>query len=713
MIRHCTHLLLLLQIHATAIGQNPTIDSLQNLLFQNQNDSTKTMLYLSIGNAFRGNNIDSVAFYYNKAFETATCPTCSIPKAESLRSIGLLKGFQKDSTSINYLLKAIAMYKSLGLTTKVAHLQAAVGNTYIRFDRLDKAKEWFWKSIHTLRPVDDFNKIAEVHSNIGYCFAQSAIYDSAAIHLRTSLEYRMKGGEKASSYALLNIGVVYFQSENLEMALNYYQKALNRAREENDRNIERVCYQNIGALYTKTKDYDQATEFLSKAMALGKEQNDSSAMATYYASVADIEIDKGDIKKALENYLAAKDVFPKNGSSTRRLFVHLNLSRTYLTLSQEKDRQLLGLCIEEGLIAYRLSTEALNTSNQLEAASILFKAYKATGKHQQASEFASTAIALSDSLYNKQRVDAIAEVQEKYETEKKELEIALLNKDNALKQQELNESAEAQKRQAFITSGALIVLLLSLTVVALLFRQAKRRKRTNAQLLEQNKTIEKQKEQVEQALLEITQRDEEKELLLKEIHHRVKNNLQVVSSLLDLQSKQANEGEKAALAEGQSRVRAMALIHEKLYQSQSVSEIDFEAYCKQLSHQIAQLFPNGQSIDCEVDVVNVKLDIDTAIPVGLILNELITNAYKYAFPNGKGRLRISAKKNEQHTYTLRIEDTGEGLPDHFDWRKSKSLGLRLVHRLARQLYGAAEYSNDGKSTFEITFKDTIERKAIA
>ena len=180
----------------------------------------------------------------------------------------------------------------------------------------------------------------------------------------------------------------------------------------------------------------------------------------------------------------------------------------------------------------------------------------------------------------------------------------------------------------------------------------------------------------------------EKESLLKEIHHRVKNNLQMVSSLLSLQTR--NTKSKAAivaLEEGKSRVKAMALIHQKLYQNDDLSVIEMQGYIESLINSVQSVYKKGgHNISITVDAEGTELDIDRAIPFGLILNELVSNTFKYAFPESddNGKIYIHLRKNKEEGY-FEYADNGVGLPDDTDERTSGSMGLRLINRLVNQL----------------------------
>jgi two-component sensor histidine kinase len=201
----------------------------------------------------------------------------------------------------------------------------------------------------------------------------------------------------------------------------------------------------------------------------------------------------------------------------------------------------------------------------------------------------------------------------------------------------------------------------------------------------------------------------EKEMLLKEIHHRVKNNLQVIYSFLELQSLYI-EDKKAieAFKNSQKRVQAMAIIHEKLYKSKDLSKINFRKY---LSSLILSLFDSYHLMDrqvrLEIQVEDVFLDIDTSIPLGLVINELVSNSLKHAFPDGrKGELRVNLEESEDKEYDLilTVEDNGIGFPEGLDFEDSNSLGMRIVSALVRQIHGTIDLDGTEGTRFTIKFK---------
>jgi len=199
----------------------------------------------------------------------------------------------------------------------------------------------------------------------------------------------------------------------------------------------------------------------------------------------------------------------------------------------------------------------------------------------------------------------------------------------------------------------------------------------------------------------------EKEVLLKEIHHRVKNNLQVVSSLLWLQSRTLDDSAiRRMFQESQNRVYSMALVHESLYQSENLSEIDFPTYIGQLTdHLVRSYGADSRRIQISTTIDNLRLTMDSAIPCGLIINELVSNSLKYAFPgNRRGKVEIRMQQDEHHQIRLEVSDDGPGLPEGVGFSSTKSLGLRLVRTLADQLGAAIEVGRGGGARIILTFQ---------
>jgi PAS domain S-box-containing protein len=207
-----------------------------------------------------------------------------------------------------------------------------------------------------------------------------------------------------------------------------------------------------------------------------------------------------------------------------------------------------------------------------------------------------------------------------------------------------------------------------------------------------------------------------KAVLLKEVHHRVKNNLQVVSSLLSMQADLLpGNGFSRVLNECQRRVEAMAMIHDRLHSTDDADRLDFREYVTSLARDLFYAYGvNANRVGLRLDLDTVDLGLNQAIPCGLILNELLTNAVKYAFPETRsGEIRVTLKGDEDDRVILRVADNGIGLPGGFDLKHSRSLGLRIVDILARQLDGNLQVETEPGATFSLTFRKAVEGRATS
>jgi two-component sensor histidine kinase/AmiR/NasT family two-component response regulator len=279
----------------------------------------------------------------------------------------------------------------------------------------------------------------------------------------------------------------------------------------------------------------------------------------------------------------------------------------------------------------------------------------------------------------------------RYLTKTLEAQSQFLDKHNKLLQTEINNRIQAEKKL----------------------------KQFNEQLenIVENRTIQlkKNNRQLEQEILERKQAEEklktslkEKEILLKEIHHRVKNNLLVVSTLLEFQADYIKNPEIVKLFNNsQQRIQSMALIHEHLYGSTNLAKLNFTQYIEDLVNKVSECYYVGQQgIQIHLNAEPIHLNIETANPCGLIINELIANAFEHAFPNHrKGDIWLSLHQEQDNNISLTIRDNGIGLPENFDFRNSESLGLQLVCTLVDQLEGTIEFEEVNGTSFQITFTE--------
>ena len=231
------------------------------------------------------------------------------------------------------------------------------------------------------------------------------------------------------------------------------------------------------------------------------------------------------------------------------------------------------------------------------------------------------------------------------------------------------------------------------------------RKHAEDKLRELNTSLERRAAELQASV-------KEKEAMLQEIHHRVKNNLQIISSLLSLQSGYILDPQVLVqFRESQGRIRSMALIHEKLYQSERLTKVDLADYMQSLVSILMRTYAANANVKLELRLRPASVSIDTAVPVGLMLNELVTNALKYAFPSERlGQLLVELDTDGQGQIILRVQDDGVGLKPDFQFEQASTLGLRLVRMFAKQLRANVTlHSEPGHTAFDICFKEAAAK----
>ncbi|MFT3682246.1 MAG: sensor histidine kinase [Ferruginibacter sp.] len=314
---------------------------------------------------------------------------------------------------------------------------------------------------------------------------------------------------------------------------------------------------------------------------------------------------------------------------------------------------------------------------------MLYRADSGMGNWNAATQHLLRHKTLNDSIFNEAKNWQMEELQFQFETDKKEKDIKLLNNQN-----QLQRISVAQANRTKNITLALVALLL--IIVGLLFNRYLIKQRSNRKLEANQKELDQKNAFLETLNTEQDKLLKEKEWLMKEVHHRVKNNLQMVTSLLVVQSSYlTDEPAVLAIKDSLRRLEAMSLIHQKLYQTDNISAIAIPGYINELVHYLQDSFDTGNRIIFEQLIEPLAIDVSQAIPLGLIINESIVNAIKYAFPGEqKGTVSISLKTDTANHLLLTITDNGIGLPSGFDVVKHNSLGLELMKGLTRQLKGS-------------------------
>ncbi|MCC1484136.1 sensor histidine kinase [Winogradskyella immobilis] len=493
---------------------------------------------------------------------------------------------------------------------------------------------------------------------------------------KTDKQYKIQ-----KSYVSIHNAVMNFIQKDFNKGKEILDNCLKIAREYNDIPLEIASFFYLSDFLVVERKLDEFIDVNERSLQLEKKQ---PSKTSYYAGTIGHLINayafKGGYDKRVEQLLEELYNDPISQKDSYSLYAQY---LSTLDLNSETKKNIFkkfgsNNALEFCEIITEASKNKLNDNDFYHVLSESSKLLEKDNFYKEAIKYKDQAIVLTRKIYSEDLTKSLANFKTQQAIKSKEVEI-------------LNAK---ERSNLYIIIGSLVTGLFLISVFVII----KKRK--------QSKLLMIKNHQINDAL-------KEKELLIKEVHHRVKNNFQIVSSLLELQSKDIEDEKALALAsESQNRIKSMALIHQKLYQNEN-GLIDFDEYIRLLVKEISILYKSNTKIDTKIITDDLFFDIDTAIPLGLIVNELITNAYKYAFvKHKKGQLNIAINKVGDGNYKLEVSDNGSGLDNNFNINKVKSLGLRLVNRLAKQLQGSFSFMNNNGANFEIIFKDVHARKRI-
>lgn len=469
--------------------------------------------------------------------------------------------------------------------------------------------------------------------------------------------YAIKIGEENKIEYVKNlyhsIGVMFHTTDEYEKAQKYYEKSLVAAKKTNDKILLAKCLINLGSIHSSNQKYDKAEKLYLESLLY---DSSSETKRSTYSNLGNLKIREGKFEEAIVYLKKAIESNPDTGKQGDLM------DYSFLLDAKSKSKNLQGI---DTII--QKSKKLLRRSDNLRTKSILIKsignAYEALNDYKEANQYLNLYIQTYDSLKVQQRDDIVYEVETKYQTKKKEEELRTKIK-------------EKNDLLIFTFISGIVILILSYLVYL---------------NIKQKKKVNKQKAQLEILV-------DEKNILLKETHHRVKNSFQIVSSLLYLQSENINDKEAAlAVKEAQNRVKSMILIHQKLYSKDQLVGIDSKEYIEDLVNDIIEnQSDNIENLTIIKNIESKIFSIDTITPIGLIINELITNVIKYAFPDKiqNPQLTVSFVKKEGN-YELRVSDNGIGISNQ---NNPDSFGLKLIQSLAKKLKATVSFENNNGTT---------------
>lgn len=582
----------------------------------------------------------------------------------------------------------------------------------------------YTRSINIYQKINDSIGVANALNNIGSVY----YYDNKPIkslkHYHESLNIRILTKDTfgiANSYN--NIGNIYREEKNSSEALEYFLKSLQLRKIIGNKQLSPL-YQNIGLCYLDLNNFKKAEKQFIRAYKKDSLNNDSYGAGHSLLSLG-LSYEKQDLlKQALKNYKKSFYFFKKEKNDKYTAYALISIARTKTTLNHPIKAVEVDFTNAISLFKKVNHVDGVGKSheglaklylkhNQIPKAFSHANIFLEVGKGKNNNTFTKDAYELFSSINEKQRnyKDALVFHQKAMKLDNqisKDIalsiqEIKLLKNQSEqelfLKQKELQHQLNLSQTKNESQQRAIIISVIALGVISIL----------SVILLKKLSTNKKQQNKLNDMYLLVQKSSDEKTTLLKEIHHRVKNNLQVVSSLLRLQERNSNKPETVeVLKESRTRVNSMALVHEMLYQVDDLSLINYNEYIQLLCEKLINSYKNNNiKIEFVFTSPKLKISIENAIPLGLLLNEIISNSIKHAFINQKkGIIYLYINEVNDNSYKLKIGDNGSGSSLSLE-DKTNSLGLKLIQKMVKQLNGSIEKISQEQGThYIITFENT-------
>lgn len=598
---------------------------------------------------------------YQKALRYFRLANDRVKQADMLKELADLHQIQEDYTqALAELQSALALYRSAG-HTDLETVYDLLGFVSTKLGDYKEGLAFGLLAIQVAEARKDYSlQRCTIYNRVGITYREMGQFDQAKLYFQKSLAVALQHADNAYILHLVgNLADLLLRQGKAQQALVYLQQHTKRYPPTNSESELLVAIRFL-MVYTELQQFAQAQYYCEQALTiLAAKGNGSLGQAFIYQAVIRFFITSRQFDKAL-HYLASNDARCRENGSVMAL-------------------------AKNHWLWFKLDSTQLR--------------YTAAIQHYQRYK------ALQDSLLNTTKSRQIAQLEIQFETEKKDQDlklhqhnIQLLTRQSQLQQTQL-------KQDRLIRNGMIAGALMLVLLLGLLFNRYQFKQRSNQLLEAKQREINQKNQSLQQVVTDKDQLLEEREWMLREIHHRVKNNLQIITSLLHSQATFLKDRvAQTAIRESRNRVHAMALIHQKLYQSNRLSSIPMGEYIHEIIDYLIESFDRANTIKQCITIAPAELDVTIAVPLGLIINEAVTNALKFAFPEHQpGTLVIDLIQIDHLTYHLIIRDDGVGLPVELNPSLSSTLGMSLIRGLSKQLGGKLEISQNNGVQIQLAF----------
>ncbi|MDQ3110981.1 MAG: tetratricopeptide repeat protein [Bacteroidota bacterium] len=617
-------------------------------------------------------------------------------------------GLYQEALNDNFL--ALSIIQKHGTKAQAANAMELTGFAYTRKRSYDSAMNYFRQELVLEVELKNDTALSACYNNIGAIFYSKGVFDSSIVYYKKTRDIKKKlGDENSVAQAEINIGMSYKNNgsyilalENLLAAARYYEK------ENISDGLVGICYSAIGNVYIEMEDPNGALIYHNKAFDIRSKIKDKRGIAGSFTNIGEAYKLQGNYTLALNNLkksLDLKQEFTDNVSTSASLNLIGEVFFLQNSFLQAEDYYKRSLQIKEGIQDPKGTATTLTNLGELymtignydsallylekgrllalksDLKKALLKNYEVSKKvfskkrdFGSALHYADQFAVLKDTLLNEKKNKIINELQIKYDSEKKEHKIALLAESDKINKAVV----QRQHTQIYFLIVGTGLLMIIVTLAFIAYRSRKK-------AFQQSELIVEQK----QALIE------QKQVVMRELHHRVKNNLQVLSDMLNLQQgRLKDETTRDALKAVEQRLHAMLLIHRELYNDQQDAQVNMKDYLEKLADNLRSSYGFTKSgVKINFDVDDIKLSADKALNIGFVCNEVISNSFKHAFKKTAAPELTITFVTEKELIRLEIDDNGSGIQNDPDLEKAGSFGLRLINLFVKDLHGSINIVN--------------------
>lgn len=592
-----------------------------------------------------------------------------------IRTCGKLRSQQPDSSLkiLDQILVYIASNKDEQIRAEYLNERGATLNNLGRYDEALKNLELAHTKFVALKHK---RGIASSQNNTGNSLLRKGLTEEALeMFIAAEAGFLEVGAIDKAISAQQAQGAVFLELGNTDMALKIFKRAEQTAVDH--KLSENLLYirLNTGSVYYAMGVLDTAAMYYQLVGQEAERLGQTSIQIAAYSNLASVYFEQHQLEKTIELENKSLALAKEIQDIGMQISILNNMAGSYATLGNySKANELMDESMRLCEATNSLRSELNVTKTK---ADILYQ----SGQGKEAYEWLLKHLAIKDSIMNADNQGRLAELEAEHNEFKNEQEIRQLEKDQVISDKELELSKASE--QKFLYAAVAIGVVLLVIVVALIVNFRKNRElRVKNQLIEENL--------------------KEKEILLMEVHHRVKNNLQMIYSILNMQTKDASEEAAALLHENKDRIRSISIIHEKLYMNEDLGQTNLNDLFREISENAGKTSPYGKSTEIEVACDALSLDMDTLISLGILVNELVTNSLKYAFKGTAGnRIAVALKKTGEDKISLSVSDNGAGFPANFSLSHSHSFGFRMIQTLCKKLKGSIFIENKNGAFIQI------------